>query len=98
VRAIFDYDIPTSIITEPKYRSTHKDPIRAYDAHLKQQVRLKLQCHCGPGDNPSQSESSGHIGGNGNYPCRKCGIGGSQKEKETDKGFEQFFEVRTSVL
>ncbi|KAG2006968.1 hypothetical protein CC2G_014704 [Coprinopsis cinerea AmutBmut pab1-1] len=71
---------------------THKAPIKAYDAHRKERIRLRLQCNCGPGDNPSQSESSGHIGGKGNFPCRKCKVGGTQKEKETDKGFHSFFE------
>jgi hypothetical protein len=40
-----------------------------------------------------QSEVTGHIGAQGNYPCRKCHIGGSTKDKETDEGFHSLFEV-----
>src|ERR1700678_244178 len=31
-------------------------------------------------------------------PCRKCNIGGSQKEKETNQGFHEFFLVSTLLL
>ena len=56
-------------------------------------MRFKIYVNCGPGDNPAQSEVCGHIGGNGNHPCRKCFVGGSQQVKETDNGFHSLFEV-----
>ncbi|KAF8162732.1 hypothetical protein B0H34DRAFT_763800 [Crassisporium funariophilum] len=79
--------------------STHRDPVRVYDASSGDQIKFKIYCNCAPGDNPSQSETSGHIGGNGNHPCRKCYVGGTTKEKESDAGFHQMFypgEARTS--
>jgi len=78
-------------------RETHKNPIKTRHAITGRQTRLKLFCNCGPGDNPAQSENSGHIGGKGNFPCRKCHVGGSQKDKETDQGFHAMFSVCVSI-
>jgi len=81
------------------FRKTHREPIKTRSAVDGQEICLKLYCNCGPGDNPTQSEICGHIGAKGNYPCRKCNVGGSQKEKETDQGFHNFFSVsRTHFL
>ncbi|XP_006456915.1 hypothetical protein AGABI2DRAFT_47559, partial [Agaricus bisporus var. bisporus H97] len=74
-----------------RIRSTHDHPVK-----IKQRpgrdIQIRLRPFCGPGDNPSQSEITGHIGGNGNHPCRKCHVGGTQKDKETLEGFRRFFE------
>jgi hypothetical protein len=76
------------------FRKTHHEPIKTRSAVDWQEIYLKLYCNCGPGDNPAQSEICGHIGVKGNFPCRKCNVGGSQKEKETNQGFREFFFVR----
>lgn len=72
---------------------THKEPIHTCDATTGQEIKLKIYCNCAPGDNPAQSETCGHIGGKGNYSCRKCNVGGTQKDKETNAGFHAMFTV-----
>lgn len=79
-------------------RSTHTKPIKVRHGLSGQQMRFKIYVNCGPGDNPAQSEICGHIGGNGNHPCRKCLVGGPQKDKESDVGFHSLFEVKRILL
>ncbi|KAJ7703890.1 hypothetical protein B0H17DRAFT_1157051 [Mycena rosella] len=52
-----------------------------------------LHVNSGPSDNPMQSEISTHIGGKGNCPCRKCRMGGTQKQKATNQGYHAIFEA-----
>ncbi|KAJ7927350.1 hypothetical protein B0H13DRAFT_2229300 [Mycena leptocephala] len=72
--------------------STHTDPVEVQDESGD------TTCFCiyvngGPSDNPMQSEVSGHIGGKGNRFCRKCEVGGTQKEKSTNEGYHALFEA-----
>ncbi|KAJ3517709.1 hypothetical protein NLJ89_g342 [Agrocybe chaxingu] len=71
----------------------HKKPVKVRHGTSGMQVRFKIYANSGPGDNPAQSEACGHIGGNGNHPCRKCFVGGTQQDKETDIGFHSLFEA-----
>ncbi|KAF9464228.1 hypothetical protein BDZ94DRAFT_1355980 [Collybia nuda] len=82
--------VPTSTHAT-EYRSTHSEPFKAHHAASSHQIWFKMYCNCGPGDNPAQSETLGHIGSKGNFPCRKCHAGGTQKEKETNNGFNKMF-------
>ncbi|KAJ7635914.1 hypothetical protein B0H17DRAFT_1149590 [Mycena rosella] len=43
----------------------------------------------------SVSEITGHIGAKGNFFCRKCEAGGSEKDKETNECFHSLFEPGT---
>jgi hypothetical protein len=77
---------------------THKNPVKVRHGTSGAQVRFKIYVNSGPGDNPAQSEVCGHIGGNGNHPCRKCFVGGPQQVKESDIGFHSLFEVVNSLF
>jgi len=75
-------------------RSTHKKPVKVRHGSSEAQMRFKIYINSGPGNNPIQSEICGHIGGNGNHPCRKCHAGGSKEFKETNAGYHSLFQVR----
>ena len=79
-----------------QYRGTYTEPVKVRDAITGQQTRFRICVNCCPGDNPAQSDISGHIGSNGNFPCRKCHVGGTQEVKATEAGFWQMFQVSDS--
>ncbi|KAJ7764704.1 hypothetical protein B0H16DRAFT_1798016 [Mycena metata] len=70
---------------------THSDPVRVEDENGST-TRFCIHVNAGPSDNPMQSEIVGHIGGKGNHFCRKCEVGGTQKEKAADEGYHALFE------
>lgn len=74
-------------------RETHHELVKIWNVTTGVQTRFKIYCNCAPGDNPSQSGTSGHIGGKGNHPCQKCKLGGAQKVWETDDVFHASFYV-----
>ncbi|KAF7378116.1 hypothetical protein MSAN_00235900 [Mycena sanguinolenta] len=73
-------------------RETHTDPVEVQD-ESGDAVCFSIYVNAGPSDNPMQSEISAHIGGKGNCLCRKCQVGGTQKEKATDEGYHALFET-----
>ncbi|KAJ7677630.1 hypothetical protein B0H17DRAFT_1161361 [Mycena rosella] len=74
---------------------THAEPIKVRDAETQETTRLSIYPNAGPSDNPMQSEITGHIGAKGNFFCRKCEAGGSEKDKETNECFHSLFEPGT---
>ncbi|KAE9385751.1 hypothetical protein BT96DRAFT_1006762 [Gymnopus androsaceus JB14] len=73
--------------------STHANPIRCYNAATGRYCRFRIQVPYLPADNPQQSEECSHIGHNGTFLCRVCHVGGTYAEKESDKGYEAFYNV-----
>ncbi|KAF8900617.1 hypothetical protein CPB85DRAFT_1377444 [Mucidula mucida] len=71
--------------------STQREPVKVRDGVSGQTTRFSLQNMVEPSDNPMQSEIAASIGAKGNFPCRKCEVGGTQAEKRED-------EVRYSSL
>ncbi|KAH9942016.1 hypothetical protein B0H21DRAFT_811258 [Amylocystis lapponica] len=64
---------------------------KAYDCILEQEVLFRIIPHVLPADNPQQSEHCSHIGGQGNYSCRRCRVGGDTEDRESNRGYEKFF-------
>ncbi|THV03142.1 hypothetical protein K435DRAFT_652024 [Dendrothele bispora CBS 962.96] len=64
---------------------TKTNPIKCYNAHTKRMCGVILQVPGLPADNPQQSEEASHIGSNGNKLCRRCHVGGSHEEKESNR-------------
>ncbi|KAJ6560702.1 hypothetical protein B0H10DRAFT_1845560, partial [Mycena sp. CBHHK59/15] len=71
---------------------THTEPFQVQD-ETGNTTRFCIHVNAGPSDDPMQSEVSAHIGGKGNHFCRKCEVGGTQKEKATDEGYHALFEA-----
>ncbi|KAJ6556089.1 hypothetical protein B0H19DRAFT_1210733 [Mycena capillaripes] len=74
--------------------TTHTDPVEVQD-ESGNATCFCLYVNAGASDNPMQSEVASHIGGKGNYFCRKCQVGGTQKEKATNEGYHALFEGGT---
>ena len=64
-----------------------------YDVQACETAKVRIFIDTDRSDNPMQSEIACHIGSKGNFPCRRCEVGGTQKEKESDDGYESFFMV-----
>ncbi|KAJ7243992.1 hypothetical protein C8J57DRAFT_1452332 [Mycena rebaudengoi] len=71
---------------------THTEPVEVQD-EAGSATCFYIHVNAGPSDNPMQSEVSAHIGGKGNHFCRKCEVGGTQKEKASNEGYHKLFEA-----
>ncbi|TCD64244.1 hypothetical protein EIP91_004346, partial [Steccherinum ochraceum] len=64
---------------------------KAYDCELEMPILFRIRPKIEPADNPQQAETCSHIGLKGSKFCRRCHVGGTNTEKETDEGFEALF-------
>ncbi|KAJ3978553.1 hypothetical protein F5890DRAFT_1391700, partial [Lentinula detonsa] len=67
----------------------------AYDCELETDILFQIILHVLPADNPQQAETSSHVGGKGNLPCRRDHIGGTSVYKESETGYTAFFSPGT---
>ncbi|KAF7351608.1 hypothetical protein MSAN_01593300 [Mycena sanguinolenta] len=74
--------------------ATHTKPVDVRDEFGNTSC-FCIHVNAGASDNPMQSEVSSHIGGKGNCFCRKCRVGGTQKEKASNEGYHSLFEFKT---
>ncbi|KAF8064464.1 hypothetical protein FPV67DRAFT_1672161 [Lyophyllum atratum] len=65
----------------------------AYHCELEQEILFQIIPHVLPADNPQQSETSSHIGVNGNFNCRRDLTGGTQVQKESDELYHKLYEI-----
>ncbi|EIM79308.1 uncharacterized protein STEHIDRAFT_69687, partial [Stereum hirsutum FP-91666 SS1] len=73
----------------------------AYDCELGTECMFEVGILNLPADNPMQAELASHVGLRGNHFCRRCDVGGTGKEKETDAGYDALFksgEVRNPEI
>ncbi|THU93011.1 hypothetical protein K435DRAFT_671003 [Dendrothele bispora CBS 962.96] len=75
---------------------TQTNPIRCFNADTKRRCGVILRVPSLPADNPQQSEEASHIGGNSNKFCRRCHVGGTHEEKESNEGYHSLFSVGIS--
>ncbi|KAJ7698807.1 hypothetical protein B0H14DRAFT_2649370 [Mycena olivaceomarginata] len=71
---------------------THTDPVEVQD-ELGGSTCFSIYVNTGLSDNPMQSEICSHIDGKGNCFCRKCKVGGTQKDKAANDGYHVLFEA-----
>ncbi|KAK0444640.1 uncharacterized protein EV420DRAFT_1721990 [Desarmillaria tabescens] len=64
---------------------------KAYDCEIHEDILFQIIPHVLPADNPQQSETSSHIGVNGNFSCRRDLTGGSSEQKESVDGYEALY-------
>ncbi|KAH8100336.1 hypothetical protein BXZ70DRAFT_973011 [Cristinia sonorae] len=64
---------------------------KTYDCTLNTVVRFRILPRIEPADNPQQSETCSHIGLKGNFFCRRCMVGGTNEQKESDEGYHALF-------
>ncbi|KAL4242639.1 hypothetical protein ABKN59_011828 [Abortiporus biennis] len=63
----------------------------AYDCQQDEEVLYRIiPCHL-PADNPQQSTTCSHLSLAGNYWCRICKLGGTNKERETNDVYHAHF-------
>ncbi|KAK7012712.1 hypothetical protein R3P38DRAFT_3587825 [Favolaschia claudopus] len=70
-------------------KETETKPVKAYNAATHRKCRFILRVPGLPADNPQQSEEASHMGSNANFPCRKCGWGGTTVEKEQNGKYHE---------
>ncbi|KAI0079426.1 hypothetical protein K474DRAFT_1617769 [Panus rudis PR-1116 ss-1] len=58
-----------------------------YDCQLGEEIMFRVIKKILPGDNPQQSKTCSHIGLKGNLFCRRCLVGGTNKDKESNEGY-----------
>ncbi|KAJ6569081.1 hypothetical protein B0H19DRAFT_1373408 [Mycena capillaripes] len=79
-------------VTVNHVKSTHRTPVRTYNAATARPCGFRLNVPDGPADNPQQAEEASHIGHQGLYFCRRCLVGGTIQEKECPDGYHSFYE------
>ncbi|KAJ3965958.1 hypothetical protein EV361DRAFT_966529 [Lentinula raphanica] len=72
---------------------THKAPILCYNATTGRMCGVRVRVPGLPADNPQQAEEACHAGGNSNYLCRKCNVGGPREVTESDDGYHALFTI-----
>ncbi|KAG8914101.1 hypothetical protein FRC01_004225 [Tulasnella sp. 417] len=76
-------------------RENNKNPARSFNPVTCTYCRVIIEIECLPGDNPQQSEETSHIGLMGRLFCRRCQVGGSAADVETENGYHALYSPGT---
>ena len=72
-----------------------QEGIVAYDCQDQCEALVLIDVLDLLGDNPMQSEVTGHMGtGSTNHNCRDCDVGGPKAYKRSNEGYESLYNVR----
>ncbi|THU97830.1 hypothetical protein K435DRAFT_721412, partial [Dendrothele bispora CBS 962.96] len=71
--------------------ASQSNPIICYNASTGRMCGVRLHISVLPADNPQQAEEASHMGGNANYPCRKCNVGGPSEHVQSDEGYHSLY-------
>jgi hypothetical protein len=81
------------LILNERRSVTGTEWFEAYHCIFHEPILFRVIPHNDPADNPQQSVMCSHIGLKGLFWCRKCMVGGTAEERESNEGYQRLYKV-----